>query len=82
VKTLPNVIAPWVPDGIQPLGTDGFGRSDSREALRRFFGVDAEGVCVAALWELARREEIEMARVHEAIAELGVEPEAPNPARS
>jgi pyruvate dehydrogenase E1 component len=79
-KTLPAAIAPYVPDGLHPLGTDGFGRSDDRASLRRFFEVDAESITIAALYELGRREEIEPERVAEAIAELGVDPEKSDPA--
>ena len=60
-KSLPASIASYVPDGLHALGTDGFGRSETREALRRFYEVDAESVCVAALFALARREQIEAA---------------------
>jgi pyruvate dehydrogenase E1 component len=79
-KALPAAITPYVPDGLHPLGTDGFGRSDDRASLRRFFEVDAESISIAALYELARREEIEPERVQEAIAALGVDPEKPDPA--
>ncbi|MEW6270993.1 MAG: pyruvate dehydrogenase (acetyl-transferring), homodimeric type [Thermodesulfobacteriota bacterium] len=82
VKTLPLTLTPYVPDGLHALGTDGFGRSDAREDLRRFFEVDAESICVAALHELARREEIEPQRVQDAIVELGIDPEKPDPAVS
>jgi pyruvate dehydrogenase E1 component len=81
-KSLPGSIAGYVPDGLHALGTDGFGRSDSREALRRFYEVDAESVCVAALFELARREQIEASRVQDAIDELGIDPEKPDPLRT
>jgi pyruvate dehydrogenase E1 component len=67
---------------MHALGTDGFGRSETRETLRRFFEVDAESICVAALHELARREEIDPARVQQAIGELGIDAEKPDPARS
>ena len=82
VKTLPLTLTPWVPDGLHALGTDGFGRSETRESLRRFFEIDAESICVAALHELARREEIEPARVQEAIVELGIDPDKADPARA
>jgi pyruvate dehydrogenase E1 component len=82
VKTVADQVTPFVPDGLHALGTDGFGRSETRESLRRFFEVDAECVCIAALYELARREEIELTRVQEAIDELGVDPEKADPARS
>ena len=79
MKTLPLTLATWAPDGLHALGTDGFGRSETRESLRRFFEVDAESICVAALSELARREEIEPRRVQDAIEELGLDPGKPDP---
>jgi pyruvate dehydrogenase E1 component len=77
MKLVPDQIARWLPGRFYPLGTDGFGRSETREALRRFFEVDAESVAIAALVQLARRGEIEAARVRQAIEELGVDPEKP-----
>ena len=64
-----------MPAGCFTLGTDGFGRSDTREALRRFFEIDAEHVTVAVLSDWARRESIKPAVVEKAIADLGVDPE-------
>ncbi|MDG2307709.1 MAG: pyruvate dehydrogenase (acetyl-transferring), homodimeric type [Candidatus Binatia bacterium] len=82
VAGLAAPLASYLPDGMHVLATDGFGRSDTRAALRRFFEVDPETICAASLYELARREEIEPERVAEAIARLGLDPEAPDPARS
>ena len=53
------------------LGTDGFGRSDTRERLRRFFEVDAESTVIATLYALAERKQIEMSVVAQAIKDLG-----------
>ena len=53
MKLVPEQIARWLPGRLYPLGTDGFGRSETREALRRFFEVDAECVVLAALYQLA-----------------------------
>src|SRR5207247_1598399 len=58
-----------VPGGLYALGTDGFGRSDDRAALRRFFHVDAESIVLAALSRLARRGEIKPAQIQKAIQE-------------
>jgi pyruvate dehydrogenase E1 component len=80
-RALPAAIAPYVPDGLHPLGTDGFGRSDDRASLRRFFEVDAESIAIAALYQLGRREEVDPELVSQAIAALGVDPEKPDPAR-
>jgi pyruvate dehydrogenase E1 component len=74
-------IRQWVPGGYRVLGTDGFGRSDTREALRRFFEVDRHYVVVAALKELADRGEIEPKRVQEAIERYGLDTEAPMPTK-
>jgi pyruvate dehydrogenase E1 component len=58
MRAVPDQIAPWVPGDWSSLGTDGYGRSDTRVALRRHFGVDAESVVLATLTELARRGEV------------------------
>jgi pyruvate dehydrogenase E1 component len=57
------------------LGTDGFGRSDTREALRRFFEVDAESIAIAALHALSQEGLIPAHEVAKAIRDLGVDPE-------
>jgi pyruvate dehydrogenase E1 component len=82
LKAVPDMIARWVPGGLHPLGTDGFGRSDSRSALRRFFEVDAESITLAALYQLMKRGEIKPDRVRKAIDELGVNAEKPDPIRA
>ena len=82
MRAVPEMIQRWVPGGLYPLGTDGFGRSETREALRRFFEVDAECVTVAALAQLARREAIKSAVVRDAIRKLGIDPEKVNPMRA
>jgi pyruvate dehydrogenase E1 component len=79
LKLVPDMIQPWVPGGLYSLGTDGFGRSDNRRALRRFFEVDAESITLAALSRLAGKGEIKPARVEKAIKELDVDPEKVNP---
>jgi pyruvate dehydrogenase E1 component len=80
MKSVAGQLAPFVPAGLWALGTDGFGRSDERAPLRRFFEVDAECLTVAALASLARRGEIETRLVAQAIADLGLDPEKVNPA--
>jgi len=79
VKALPESIGTWFPKAPVALGTDGFGRSDSRAALRRFFEVDAEHIVVATLDALSRDGAIDRRVVLEAIADLGIDPDAPNP---
>jgi len=75
LKIVPDQIAPWVPGGLTTLGTDGFGRSDTRERLRRFFEVDAELTVIATLHALAEKGQLDRRTVERAIKELGVDPE-------
>jgi pyruvate dehydrogenase E1 component len=80
VKAVPLSVARWIPGPLAVLGTDGFGRSDGREALRDYFEVDARHVAFSALSLLARRGELELAAVDRARAELGIDPGRPDPA--
>jgi pyruvate dehydrogenase E1 component len=82
VKLVPDMIQPWVPGGLYSLGTDGFGRSDNRKALRRFFEVDAELITLAALSRLAKKGDIKPARLEKALKELDIDPEKANPMRT
>jgi pyruvate dehydrogenase E1 component len=75
MKIVPDQIAPWVPGGLTTLGTDGFGRSDTRKRLRRFFEVDAEMTVVATLHALAEKGRLDKAIVAQAIKDQGVDPE-------
>jgi len=80
MKIVPDQISRWVPNpSFTPLGTDGFGRSDTREALRRHFEIDAEHIVVAALASLAERGEIKLETVAAAIARYGIDAEAIDP---
>jgi pyruvate dehydrogenase E1 component len=75
LKLVPDQIAPWVPGGLTTLGTDGYGRSDTRERLRRFFEVDAEMTVIATLSALAEKGQVAKDVVAKAIKELDVNPE-------
>jgi pyruvate dehydrogenase E1 component len=75
MKAVPDQIARWVPAPFVPLGTDGFGRSDHRGALRRHFEIDAEHIVVATLAALAEFGELKPEAVTEAIERYGVDPE-------
>jgi pyruvate dehydrogenase E1 component len=77
---VPDQIAPWVPGGLTTLGTDGFGRSDTRERLRRFFEVDAESTVLATLSALAKKGAIERKVVAQAMKDLDIDPEKAHPA--
>ena len=76
MKIVPEQIAPWVPGGLMTLGTDGYGRSDTRANLRRFFEVDAELTVIATLYALAgKRAPSKKKIVGKAIKDLNVDPE-------
>jgi pyruvate dehydrogenase E1 component len=79
IKAVPDMVAPWIPGGLTTLGTDGFGRSDTRSRLRRFFEIDAELTVVATLHALAERGQIERSVVAQAIKELEIDPEKAHP---
>jgi pyruvate dehydrogenase E1 component len=79
LRTWAEGIGPFLDGRLLALGTDGFGRSETRPALRRFFEIDAEHVTIAALYALADRGEIDRKMVAQAIADLGVNPDAPSP---
>jgi pyruvate dehydrogenase E1 component len=79
IRAFADQIRQWVPQRYRVLGTDGFGRSDHRAALRRFFEVDRHYVAVAALRELADEGEVDPGRVQEAIERYEIDPEAPMP---
>ena len=82
VKALPDSIDRWLPRPLTTLGTDGFGRSESRSALRDFFEVDHRYVVVATLSALAREGSIDKSIVEQAIKSCGINPDKPNPAIS
>jgi pyruvate dehydrogenase E1 component len=82
VKAMPDSIDRWLPRPMTALGTDGFGRSETRAALREFFEVDYRYVIVATLAALARDGKIAAAVVEQAIKAHNVNPEKVNPAVS
>jgi pyruvate dehydrogenase E1 component len=75
MKIVAEQISPWVPGGLFALGTDGFGRSDTRENLRRFFEVDAASTVVATLYQLAQQGKVPRDLVAKAIKDQGLNPE-------
>jgi len=82
MRSVPEMIARWVPGGLSPLGTDGFGRSETRAALRRHFEVDAACITVAALYRLSQQRAIKPQVVQEATSKLGIDPEKISPMRA
>ena len=79
MKIVPDQIQRWVPGQFVSLGTDGYGRSDSRKALRRFFEVDKHYIAVAALKALADDGKLDQKTVGEAIRKYGIDPDKPDP---
>ncbi len=79
MKAFADQIREWVPHPYRVLGTDGYGRSDTREKLRHFFEVDRRFIVVAALKSLADRQVIASSEVSAAISHFGIDPEKPDP---
>ena len=79
IRTLPDLVAPWVPDPYIVLGTDGFGRSDTRENLRAHFEIDPPNIAAAALAGLARCGSIDARQAAKSIRALGLDPESADP---
>ena len=78
ITAWPDLISRWVPtQAWRSMGTDGYGRSDTREALRRFFDIDAPHIAAAVLVELSRSGSLPRERVADAVAALDLEPKAP-----
>jgi pyruvate dehydrogenase E1 component len=81
IKAVPDQLAPWLTGRLTSLGTDGFGRSENREHLRRFFEISAEAIVQATLSALARTGAISAKRAEEAIGEMGFNPEQRDPSK-
>ena len=79
MKALPDQIGRFVPAPFVPLGTDGYGLSDTREALRRYFEIDAEHIAVAVLHGLVQTGALEPDDVAKAIARGGIDADVPSP---
>jgi pyruvate dehydrogenase E1 component len=82
MKIVADQVAPWLPGRMETLGTDGFGRSDNREYLRRHFEINAESIAAAALSRLARDGQFPVERARAAFGELGVNTEKIDAARA
>ncbi len=80
MKIVPDQLAPWLADRLVTLGTDGFGRSDNRQYLRKHFEVNAESIAAAALSRLASDGKLDTAKARKAFKELGIDPEKVDPA--
>ncbi len=79
MKALPDLVRPWIDAPFVTLGTDGFGRSDTRESLRTYFEIDPPSIAAAALSALARSGDITAETATKGFAELGIDPEKADP---
>ena len=79
MKALPDLVRPWVDAPFVTLGTDGFGRSDTRDSLRSYFEIDPPSIAAAALSALARAGDITPAAAAEGLVKLGIDPEKLDP---
>ncbi len=79
MKVLPAMLTQWVPGPLHCLGTDGFGRSDSRERLRDFFEVDYRYIALAALYQLQRQGAVNKKTVTQALKDFAINPDKLNP---
>jgi pyruvate dehydrogenase E1 component len=79
MMALPEMVARWLPSSFTPLGTDGFGRSDTREALRAFFEIDPSSIAAATVAALARCGGMAEKKAAAAIRDLGIDPERADP---
>jgi len=82
MKVLPESISQWMPRPLLSLGTDGFGRSESRASLRDFFEVDAKHIVLGTLYALLKEKQITPDVIQRAVKDLGINPEKLNPANS
>jgi pyruvate dehydrogenase E1 component len=82
MKVVPDQLSPWLTNRLVSLGTDGFGRSDNREHLRSHFEVNAESIVGATLSKLSREGKFKPKQAQKALAELGLDVEAGDPARA
>jgi pyruvate dehydrogenase E1 component len=82
MKVMPDSLSPWLGTRLATLGTDGFGRSDNREHLRRHFEVNAESIVGATLSKLAREGKFKPKAAQKALSDLGLDVEAADPARA
>ena len=82
MKIVPDQLSPWLRERLVSLGTDGFGRSDNREYLRKHFEISPEAIVVATLSKLSREKKFDAKKAQKAFQELGIDPEKIDPAKA
>ena len=82
MKIVPDQLSPWLRERLVSLGTDGFGRSDNREYLRKHFEVNAESIAAATLSRLSREKKFDAKKAQKAPRELNINPDKIDPAKA
>lgn len=82
IKAVPKMIESWIPGKYITLGTDGFGRSDTRENLRKFFEIDADHIAAAAISSLLTEGKLTKAKANSYMENLDINSDAPDPSRN
>jgi len=82
IKAVPDMIKRWIPGKYVTLGTDGFGRSDTRENLRKFFEINDQYIAAAAISSLLKEGKINKSKAEKALKSLDINPDAPEPSRN
>ena len=82
IKAVPDMIKRWISGEYITLGTDGFGRSDTRENLRKFFEINDQYIAAAAISSLLKEGKISKAKAEKALKSLDINPDAPEPSRN
>jgi pyruvate dehydrogenase E1 component len=81
MKAMPDQLAPWISTRLHSLGTDGFGRSEDRPHLRKFFEISAEAIVMATLSALAREGKFDTQRAAQAVTEMGFDASSQDPVK-
>ena len=82
MKAIPKMIEKWIPGKYITLGTDGFGRSDTRDNLRKFFEIDADHIAAAAISSLLTEGKLTKSKADSLMKNLDIDPNAPDPSRN
>jgi pyruvate dehydrogenase E1 component len=82
MKIVPDQLSPWLRERLVSLGTDGFGRSDNREYLRKHFEISPESIVAATLSRLSREKQFDAKKAQKALQELNIDPEKIDPAKA
>ena len=82
MKAVPDMVRSWIPGKYTTLGTDGFGRSDTRENLRKYFEINDQYIAAAAISSLLREGKLTKSKAENALKTLEIDPDAPEPSKN